>query len=141
MLMAHGFLKRIFDVFERFETPVDMVATSEVSVSLTIDNASRLGEICKELGQFSEVSMEENQAIVCLVGDNIRYTPGVAVRVFRALELVNIRMISQGASLLNLSLVVAEADLKRAVEALHREFFSQLDANVFERNGAADAAA
>jgi aspartate kinase len=85
--------------------------------------------------------MEENQAIVCLVGDNIRYTPGVAARVFRALELVNIRMISQGASLLNLSLVVAEADLKRAVEALHREFFAQLDANVFERNGAADAAA
>jgi aspartate kinase len=141
MLMAHGFLKRIFDVFERYETPVDMVATSEVSVSLTIDNAQRLGEICKELGQFSEVSMEENQAIVCLVGDNIRYTPGVAARVFRALELVNIRMISQGASLLNLSLVVAETDLKRAVEALHREFFAQLDANVFERNGAADAAA
>jgi len=62
-------------------------------------------------------------------------------RVFRALDLVNIRMISQGASLLNLSLVVAETDLKRAVEALHREFFAQLDANVFERNGAADAAA
>jgi aspartate kinase len=141
MLMAHGFLKRIFDVFERFETPVDMVATSEVSVSLTIDSVQRLAEICKELGQFSEVSMEENQAIVCLVGDNIRYTPGVAARVFRALESTNIRMISQGASLLNLSLVVAETDLKRAVEALHREFFAQLDANVFERNGAADAAA
>src|SRR5712692_5783360 len=141
MLMAHGFLKRIFDVFERFETPVDMVATSEVSVSLTIDNPSRVPEICAELRQFSEVSMEETQAIVCLVGDNIRYTPGVAARVFRALESVNIRMISQGASLLNLSLVVAEADLKHAVQALHREFFAQLDPAVFERNGAADAAA
>src|SRR5712692_8122729 len=141
MLMAHGFLKRIFEAFERFETAVDMVATSEVSVSLTIDNAQRLGEICGELRQFSEVSVEENQAIVCLVGDNIRYTPGVAARVFRALQPVNIRMISQGASLLNLSLVVAEADLKRAVEALHRDFFAQLDPAVFERNGAADAAA
>jgi aspartate kinase len=141
MLMAHGFLKRIFDVFERFETPVDMVATSEVSVSLTIDNSRRLPEICTELRQFSEVSIEENQAIVCLVGDNIRFTPGVAARVFRAIEKVNIRMISQGASLLNLSFVVAEPDLKRAVEALHREFFAQLDPAVFERNGAADAAA
>ena len=86
MLMAHGFLKRIFDVFERLETPVDMVATSEVSVSLTIDNARRLTEICNELRQFSEVGIEEAQAIVCLVGDNIRYTPGVAARVFRSLE-------------------------------------------------------
>jgi len=141
MLMAHGFLKRIFDVFERFETPVDMVATSEVSVSLTIDNAERLPSICDELRKFSEVSMEEGQAIVCLVGDNIRYTPGVAGRVFRALDSVNIRMISQGASLLNLSFVVAEADLKRAVQELHVEFFAQLDPNVFERNGRADAAA
>jgi aspartate kinase len=141
MLMAHGFLKRIFDVFERLETPVDMVATSEVSVSLTIDNAHRLTEICNELRQFSEVGIEEAQAIVCLVGDNIRYTPGVAARVFRSLESINIRMISQGASLLNLSLVVAEVDLKRAVEALHREFFAQLDPAVFDRNGAADAAA
>jgi aspartate kinase len=141
MLMAHGFLKRIFDVFERLETPVDMVATSEVSVSITIDNPERLPEICAELRRFSEVSIEENQAIVCLVGDNIRYTPGVAARVFRSLEPVNIRMISQGASLLNLSLVVAEADLKRAVEALHREFFTQLDPAVFDRNGAANVAA
>src|SRR6266853_5090207 len=141
MLMAHGFLKRIFDVFEHLETPVDMVATSEVSVSLTIDNPQRLAEVCTELRQFSEVSIEEGQAIVCLVGDNIRHTPGVAARVFRALESVNIRMISQGASLLNLSCVVAEADLKRAVQSLHREFFAQLDPAVFERNGAADAAA
>jgi aspartate kinase len=141
MLMAHGFLKRIFDVFERFETPVDMVATSEVSVSLTIDNSQRVALICAELRQFSEVSIEEGQAIVCLVGDNIRHTPGVAARVFGAVESVNIRMISQGASLLNLSFVVAEADVKRAVAALHREFFAQLDPAVFERNGAADAAA
>ncbi len=140
MLMAHGFLHNIFEVFDRFETPVDMVATSEVSVSLTIDNPRNVDPICAELRQFSEVEVEKEQAIVCLVGENIRYTPGVAVRVFRSLENVNIRMISQGASLLNLGVVIAEADLGRAVEALHSEFFAELDPNVFERNGAAHAA-
>jgi aspartate kinase len=132
MLMAHGFLRRIFEIFDRNETAVDMVATSEVSVSLTIDNTSRLPNICKELREFSDVSMEDGQAIVCLVGENIRYTPGVAARVFGALNGTNIRMISQGASLLNLSLVVAEGDLAGAVGNLHREFFSKLDENVFE---------
>jgi aspartate kinase len=132
MLMAYGFLKRIFEIFDRFETPVDMVATSEVSVSLTIDNPSRLDRIEKELRQFAEVTIERDQAIVCLVGDNIRYTPGVSARVFRALGDVNVRMISQGASLLNLSIVVDGADLKRAVELLHGEFFSELDPAVFD---------
>jgi aspartate kinase len=132
MLMAHGFLRRIFEIFDRNETAVDMVATSEVSVSLTIDNTSRLEDICKELRQFSDVSIEDSQAIVCLVGENIRHTPGVAGRVFGALNGTNIRMISQGASLLNLSLVVAEADLAGAVGNLHREFFTKLDENVFE---------
>jgi aspartate kinase len=132
MLMAHGFLHRIFEIFDRHETPVDMVATSEVSVSLTIDNTSQTQSICRELSDFSEVEMEPDQAIVCLVGENIRYTPGVAARVFSALRDLNIRMISQGASLLNLSIVVADKDLRPAVEALHGEFFRELDPEVFE---------
>jgi aspartate kinase len=132
MLMAHGFLRRIFEIFDRHETPVDMVATSEVSVSLTIDNTMHMVHICKELSEFSEVGMEPDQAIVCLVGENIRYTPGVAARVFTALRNLNIRMISQGASLLNLSVVVMEEDLRHAVEALHTEFFTELDPEVFE---------
>jgi aspartate kinase len=139
MLMAHGFLRRIFEVFDRHETPVDMVATSEVSVSLTIDNLQNIGAITEELRQFSEVSVEAEQAIVCLVGENIRQTPGVARRVFNALDGVNIRMISQGASLLNISFVVSEADLPRTVAALHQEFFAELDSAVFERNGVAHA--
>ena len=106
--------------------------TSEVSVSLTIDNTAQTERICAELSEFSEVSMEPDQAIVCLVGENIRYTPGVASRVFSALNGINIRMISQGASLLNLSVVVAEKDLRPAVESLHGEFFSELDPGVFE---------
>jgi aspartate kinase len=131
MLMAHGFLRRIFEVFDRYETSVDMVATSEVSVSLTIDNLSRLKDITRELRQIADVSVEEDQAIVCLVGDNIRYTPGVASRTFAALSDINIRMISQGASLLNLSVVVSNEDLKKAVERLHAEFFRNPDAAVF----------
>jgi aspartate kinase len=131
MFMAHGFLRRIFEVFDRHEVSVDMVATSEVSVSLTIDQSDRLPAICQDLREFSEVSMEEDQSIICLVGDNIRYTPGVSFRVFKALGDINVRMISQGASLLNLSIVVAGIDLKPAVAALHQEFFQHLDPAVF----------
>jgi aspartate kinase len=131
MLMAHGFLRRVFEVFDRYETAVDMVATTEVSVSVTIDNAARMEQIARDLREFADVGVEEKRSIVCIVGDNIRYTPGVASRVFRALEPVNVRMISQGASLLNLSVVVAESDLRDAVARLHAEFFSDLDRAVF----------
>ncbi len=139
MLMAHGFLHRIFEIFDRYETPVDMVATSEVSVSLTIDNTSHIDLILGDLRQFAEATVEHDGVIVCLVGENIRYTPGVARRVFNSLDGINIRMISQGASLLNLSFVVAEADLLRTVTALHDEFFATLDPSVFERKEAVHA--
>jgi aspartate kinase len=132
MLMAHGFLRRIFEVFDRHQTPVDMIATSEVSVSLTIDNTTHLDAIRANLAQFAEVDVESHNAIVCLVGDNIRWQPGVAHRVFRALDPVNVRMISQGASLRNLGLVVAQADLQDAVQRLHTEFFTNVDPEVFE---------
>lgn len=132
MFMAHGFLRRIFEVFDRFETSVDMIATSEVSVSLTIDNPARIAEITAALSEFSEVSTEPDQAIVCLVGENIRNTPGVAASVFQSLRNVNVRMISQGASLLNLGVVVAGKDVKAAVEALHAEFFKDPDPEVFD---------
>lgn len=131
MLMAYGFLRRIFEVFDRNETPVDVVCTSEVSVSLTIDNTHRLAEIVGELERFSTVSAEGGQAIVAIVGDNIRYTPGIAARALLALRSVNVRMISQGASLLNLSLVVAETELEQAMRSLHEEFFRELDPEVF----------
>jgi aspartate kinase len=134
MLMAHGFLHRIFEIFDRYETSVDMVSTSEVSVSLTIDSTKNIDAILGEIRQFAEASIEKDEAIVCLVGENIRFTPGVARRVFNSLDGINIRMISQGASLLNLSFVVSESDLVRTVVALHEEFFAALDPAVFERN-------
>jgi aspartate kinase len=131
MLGAHGFLRRIFEIFDRFETPVDMVSTSEVSVSLTVDNGSRLPEICAELAPFTEVSIDKDCAILCAVGDRIRETPGVGARVLSALKCINVRMISQGASLLNIGVVVSAPDLPRAATALHREFFTERDPAVF----------
>jgi aspartate kinase len=132
MLLAHGFLRRIFEIFDRHNTSVDMVSTSEVSVSLTLDDAENLDQIVREIREFAEVSTEAKQALVCLVGENIRHTPGIAGRAFQVLRSLNIRMISQGASLLNLGFVIAEADLKAAVTALHQEFFNQLDPEVFD---------
>ena len=132
MFMAHGFLRRIFEIFDRYEVPVDMISTSEVSVSLTVDSAERLPSILEELREFSEVTAENDQSIICVVGENIRDTPGVAARLFHALGPINVRMVSQGASALNFGLVVAAADLKDAVKAIHTEFFSELDPAVFE---------
>lgn len=132
MLMAHGFLRRIFEVFDRFETPVDMLATSEVSVSLTIDNPGAADAIRTELESFSEVSTLENQAIVCLVGEGIGQSRSVAARAFSALNGIRPRIVSQGASQLNLSLVLDAADLTAAVTSLHREFFTEFDPEVFE---------
>ena len=131
MLMAHGFLAKIFEVFNRFETAVDMVSTSEVEVSLTIDRTDRLPEITEELEKFAEVTHDSGQAIVCLVGDNLRYSTGTAAKIFSAIEDVNIRMISQGASRLNVSFVIDEADLQTTVEGLHKAFFSEVDQEVF----------
>ncbi len=131
MLMAHGFLAKIFEVFNRFETAVDMVSTSEVEVSLTIDRTDRIAGITDELEKFAEVIHDSGQAIVCLVGDNLRYTPGTAAKIFSAIENVNIRMISQGASRLNVGFVIDEADLQTAVEGLHKAFFSEVDQEVF----------
>jgi aspartate kinase len=132
MLGAHGFLRRIFEIFERHQTSVDMVATSEVSVSATIDNIRALEAIRSELEGFARVEVEEHQAIVCLVGDNIRFTPGIAARVFQVLNGVNIRMISQGASLRNFGFVVAAGDVDQTLTALHGEFFRELDHEVFD---------
>jgi len=131
MLMAHGFLRRIFEVFDRYHTPVDMITTSEVSVSATIDNPQFLDDIREELERIAEVEIETGRAIVCAVGDNIRGTPGIGARIFRSLEGINVLMVSQGSSQLNFSFVVDGSDLKAAVEALHKEFFTELDPEVF----------
>ena len=124
MLMASGFLARLFEVFERHQTPVDMIATSEVSVSVTVDDASRLPAIRRALEELAAVEVVPGRALVCLVGQDLKHTPGLAARIFRSVEAINILMISQGASQRNVSFVVEESDVEDAVRCLHREFFS-----------------
>lgn len=131
MLMAHGFLKSIFEVFANHRCPVDMVSTSEVSVSLTVDSNESIAAIAADLARLADVKYEGRQAIVCLVGENIRNTPGIAAKVFGCIGDVNIRMISQGASEINISFVIDEADVPAVVSRLHQAFFSQVDPEVF----------
>jgi aspartate kinase len=130
-LMAHGFLKNIFEVFANHRCPVDMVSTSEVSVSVTVDSNESIARIVEELGKQALVSYAGRKAIICLVGENIRNTPGIAARVFSAIPDVNIQMISQGASEINISFVVDEADVPHVISQLHKTFFSQVDPEVF----------
>ncbi|HEV3038869.1 MAG TPA: lysine-sensitive aspartokinase 3 [Candidatus Angelobacter sp.] len=131
MLMAHGFLKSIFEVFADHRCPVDMVSTSEVSVSLTVDSNESIAAIAADLAKLADVKYAGRKAIVCLVGENIRNTPGIAARVFSAIPDVNIQMISQGASEINISFVIDEADVPNAVANLHHAFFSEVDPEVF----------
>lgn len=124
MLMAYGFLSRVFGAFERHSTSVDVVTTSEVSVSVTIDDDRRVPQIVETLRECAEVTVERDMAILCAVGDNLRARPGLATRIAAALEGFPIRMLSQAASRRNLTLVLAEADLERAMTRLHDEFFA-----------------
>jgi aspartate kinase len=123
MLMASGFLRTLFEVFARWETPVDMVTTSEISVSVTVDDLTRLPQIRRDLERLAAVEVGHDRAIVCLVGQNIKFTPGIAARVFRTIENVNVLMISQGASRRNISFVIEERDVEEVVRRLHAEFF------------------
>lgn len=138
MLMAYGFLESMFGVFSKHKTPVDLVSTSEVAVSLSIDMTDELGEIVEELEHFAEVSVFEKKAILCIVGDRMHTTAGVAHRIFRALGDINAIMISQGASENNMSLVIDESEVTRAVQSLHKEFFEPMPAgDIFEPVGSA----
>ncbi len=123
MLMAHGFLRRVFEVFERYRTSVDVVTTSEVSVSVTVDDAAGLAAIVEALSEFAEVTVEGGLAILCAVGDNLRTDPRIAARVIGALEGFPVRMISQAASRRNVTIVLRDGDLATGMAALHREFF------------------
>jgi aspartate kinase len=123
MLMAHGFLQRLFAAFERHRTAVDVVTTSEVSVSVTIDDARRLEEVVGALREFAEVTVEPEMAILCAVGDTLRAEPHLAVRIIAALDGFALRMVSQAASRRNLTVVLREQDAARAMSRLHAEFF------------------
>ena len=124
MFLAHDFLEAVFAVFNKYKTIAHAVATSEVSISVAIDDTTRLDEMKKEFSEFAEVSASSGKAIVCVVGDNIRHSPGIVGKIFSALDEIRINMISQGASEINIGFVVDEADIERAVRLLHTELFA-----------------
>jgi aspartate kinase len=128
MLMAHGFLRRLFEVFERFKTPVDVVTTSEVTVSVTIDDPRRLPAIIDGLSGFAQVEREDNMAIVCVVGDGLHEDAALPARVLGSIGDVPIRMLSQAASRRNITFVIREADLPAALGRLHDLFFASVGA-------------
>lgn len=123
MLMAYGFLKNVFEVFEKHKTSIDMISTSEVSVSLTIDNPKNLELLLKDLQSFGEVEYDLDQSIVCVVGDFMADETGMARTVLNALAEIPVRMISYGGSMNNISMLIKSADKKKALESLHRNIF------------------
>jgi aspartate kinase len=132
MLMTHGYLKAIFDIFDKHQCPVDMVSTSEVSVSLTVDSNEKLPAIAADLGKLADVTYEGKKALVCLVGEDIRGQSGMAAQVFTAVRHINVRMISQGASEINMSFMIDEDDADEAVRSLHGAFFQNPDPAIFD---------
>jgi aspartate kinase len=124
MLGAYGFLRALFEVFDRHRTVIDVVTTSEVSVSLSLDEAGALPEIVEELEQLGTVKVEKGQAIICVVGEGLRGTPGVAARAFSTITDINVSLISQGASSINFTFVVSEERVREVVTRLHEEFFA-----------------
>jgi len=132
MLGAHGFLKAIFDVFDKHQCSIDVVSTSEVSVSLTVDSNEAIPAIAADLEKIADVKYAGRNAIICLVGENIRETPQIAAQVFAALGEINVRMISQGASEINITFVIGEDDVTEAIRRLHKAFFTEVDPEAFD---------
>lgn len=125
MLGAYGFLARLFDIFDEYKKSVDAVSTSEVSVSLTIDNDENIGNIVSELKEIADVEIKKSKAIICIIGEGLRNTPGIAGKTFAALgkNRINVEMISQGASEINLTFIIDGKYAEKAVKILHKEYF------------------
>ena len=130
-LLVRGYLKSIFEAFDHHEVAVDVVSTSEVSVSVTAETNESIPALAADLAKLADVKYEGRKAIVCLVGENLRDRPGIAAKVFGILEDVKIRMISQGASEINLTFVIEEDDAAEVVRRLHHAFFAEVDPEVF----------
>jgi aspartate kinase len=127
MLGAYGFLRALFEVFAEHKTAVDVVTTSEVSVSLSLDDTTALPAIVERLEKLGSVTIEEGRAIICVVGEGLRSTPGIAARIFSTINDINVSLISQGASRINLTFAVEEARVRETVARLHKEFFESSD--------------
>jgi len=124
MLMAYGFLRKVFEIFEAYKTPIDMITTSEVSVSLTIDNPHNIKQIANDLKELGLVELEENQTIICVVGDFRPERVGSAPEIFEALNSIKLKMISYGGSPYSLSLLIDSADKEKALRQLNKHLFN-----------------
>ena len=124
MLLATGFLRKVFEIFESYQTPIDMVCTSEVGVSMSIDNSAHLGEIVDELKKYGTVTVDTGMCVVCVVGDLDWSNIGFESRVLLAMKSIPVRMISYGGSNYNISFLIREEDKKRALQALSDTLFN-----------------
>lgn len=123
MLLAYGFLRKVFEVFEKYRTPIDMITTSEVAVSLTIDSDAALPQIIRELETFSTVAIDKNQTIVSIVGNEIAAQPDTLKKVFDSLSNINVRMVSYGGSVHNISVLVTGEQKKQVLQQLNSGLF------------------
>ncbi len=124
MLLAYGFLRKIFEVFEKYRTSIDMITTSEVAVSLTIDNKENLDNIVQELEAFGTVEVDENQTIVSVVGNEITQTPQVMMRLFDSISEIPVRMVSYGGSRHNISLLIPSGFKTKTLQVLNKGLFN-----------------
>jgi len=124
MLLAHGFLRKVFEIFESYQTPIDMVTTSEVGVSVSVDNAKRLDEIVNDLKKFGTVTVDKDMVIICVVGDMNFENVGFQAKVVGAMSEIPVRMISYGGSNYNISFLIKAEDKKRALNALSAALFN-----------------
>ena len=125
MLLATGFLRKVFEIFESYQTPIDMVCTSEVGVSMSIDNSTHLGEIVDELKKYGTVTVDTGMCVVCVVGDLDWSNIGFETQVLEAMQSIPVRMISYGGSSYNISFLIKEEDKKRALQSLSRTLFNE----------------
>jgi aspartate kinase len=123
MLLAYGFLRKVFEIFERYKTPIDMITTSEVAVSLTIDFTDNLVQIMEELNAFGTVEIDTDQSIICVVGDFGAEKHGFAAKVLDSIKHIPVRMISYGGSAYNISMLVHSTYKVEALRSLHDRIF------------------
>ena len=123
--MAYGFLRKVFEIFEAYRTPIDMITTSEVAVSITIDNSEYIGQISKDLKELGSVEIEENQSIICIVGDFRTEKTGSAPEIFEALNTIPLKMISYGGSPNSLSLLIDTCNKVKALRLLSKHLFNE----------------
>ncbi|MCK9158938.1 MAG: aspartate kinase, partial [Bacteroidaceae bacterium] len=124
MLLAYGFLRKVFEIFESYRTSIDMICTSEVGVSVTVDNIKHLKEIKDDLKKYGTVTIDNDMCIICVVGDLEWENVGFETKVMEAMSDIEVRMISYGGSNYNISFLIKEADKKRALQALSDKLFN-----------------